>query len=54
MNSSPLSASADDQAGGRQLTRCAWAKGDLYIAYAFMQAVGMVNDHTTDGFRYGG
>jgi DNA-3-methyladenine glycosylase I len=24
------------------------------ICYAFMQAVGMVNDHTTDCFRYGG
>jgi DNA-3-methyladenine glycosylase I len=23
------------------------------ICYAFMQAVGMVNDHTTDCFRYG-
>jgi DNA-3-methyladenine glycosylase I len=23
------------------------------IIYAFMQAVGMVNDHTTDCFRYG-
>jgi DNA-3-methyladenine glycosylase I len=22
------------------------------ISYAFMQAVGMVNDHTTDCFRY--
>jgi DNA-3-methyladenine glycosylase I len=22
------------------------------ICYAFMQAVGMVNDHTTDCFRY--
>jgi len=24
------------------------------ICYAFMQAVGMVNDHTTDCFRYEG
>jgi DNA-3-methyladenine glycosylase I len=24
------------------------------ICYAFMQAVGMVNDHTTDCFRYKG
>ena len=23
------------------------------ICYAFMQATGMVNDHTTDCFRYG-
>jgi DNA-3-methyladenine glycosylase I len=23
------------------------------ICYAFMQAVGMVNDHTTDCFRHG-
>jgi DNA-3-methyladenine glycosylase I len=23
------------------------------ICYAFMQAVGMVNDHTVDCFRYG-
>jgi DNA-3-methyladenine glycosylase I len=23
------------------------------ICYAFMQAVGMVNDHTTNCFRYG-
>jgi len=25
---------------------------DKYICYAFMQAVGMVNDHTIDCFRY--
>jgi DNA-3-methyladenine glycosylase I len=24
----------------------------ITICYAFMQAVGMVNDHTTDCFRY--
>jgi DNA-3-methyladenine glycosylase I len=43
--------------------RCEWCGKDLKkrgfnfagstVYYAFMQAVGMINDHTTDCFRYG-
>ena len=33
--------------------RCPWAKGDEYVAcYAFMQAIGMANDHLVDCFRH--
>jgi len=36
----------------KDLKRCGFNFVGPTICYAFMQAVGMVNDHTTDCFRY--
>jgi 3-methyladenine DNA glycosylase Tag len=36
----------------RDLKRRGFKFAGSTICYAFMQAVGMVNDHTTDCFRY--
>ncbi|WDT80595.1 MAG: DNA-3-methyladenine glycosylase I [Candidatus Manganitrophus sp.] len=36
----------------RDLTKRGFKFVGTKICYSFMQAVGMVNDHTTDCFRY--
>ena len=36
----------------RDLKKCGFSFVGSTICYAFMQSVGMVNDHTTDCFRY--
>jgi DNA-3-methyladenine glycosylase I len=45
--------SAESVAMSRELRRRGFRFCGPTICYAFMQAVGMVNDHTTDCFRYG-
>lgn len=47
----PTSSAASD-AMARDLRRHGFKFVGTTICYAFMQAVGMVNDHTTDCFRY--
>ena len=46
-----------ETAESRAMSKALKARGFRFvgptICYAFMQAVGMVNDHTTDCFRYG-
>jgi DNA-3-methyladenine glycosylase I len=44
---------AESAAMSKDLKRRGFAFVGPTICYAFMQAVGMVNDHTTDCFRYG-
>ena len=44
---------AESDALSRDLGRRGFKFVGSTICYAFMQAVGMVNDHTTDCFRYG-
>jgi DNA-3-methyladenine glycosylase I len=44
---------AESEAMSKDLKRRGFAFVGPTICYAFMQAVGMVNDHTTDCFRYG-
>ena len=44
--------SAESDALSKDLTRRGFKFVGSTICYAFMQAVGMVNDHTTDCFRY--
>lgn len=44
---------AESDAMSRDLKRRGFKFAGSTICYAFMQAVGMVNDHTTDCFRYG-
>jgi DNA-3-methyladenine glycosylase I len=46
-------ASAESQAMSRALSKRGFRFVGPTICYAFMQAVGMVNDHTTDCFRHG-
>ena len=43
---------ADSEALSRDLLRRGFKFVGSTICYAFMQAVGLVNDHTTDCFRY--
>lgn len=43
---------AQSDAMSRELKRCGFKFVGGTICYAFMQAVGMVNDHTTDCFRH--
>ena len=43
---------ADSDALSRDLLRRGFKFVGSTICYAFMQAVGLVNDHTTDCFRY--
>lgn len=43
---------AESDAMSKDLKRRGFAFVGSTICYAFMQAVGMVNDHTTDCFRY--
>ena len=43
---------AEAEAMSRDLKRLGFAFVGPTICYAFMQAAGMVNDHTTDCFRY--
>jgi len=43
---------AESDAMGKDLTRRGFKFVGSTICYAFMQAVGMINDHTTDCFRY--
>jgi DNA-3-methyladenine glycosylase I len=45
--------SRESEAMSRDLTRRGFRFVGPTICYAFMQAVGMVHDHTTDCFRYG-
>ena len=45
--------SAESQAMSRALSKRGFRFVGPTICYAFMQAVGMVNDHTTDCFRHG-
>ena len=45
---------AESDALSRDLLRRRFKFGGSTICYAFMQAVGMVNDHTTDCFRFDG
>ena len=45
--------SAESDALSKDLIRRGFKFVGSTICYAFMQAVGMVNDHTTDCFRYG-
>ena len=45
--------SAESEAMSRDLARRGFRFVGPTICYAFMQAVGMVHDHTTDCFRYG-
>ena len=44
--------SAESDALGKDLKRRGFNFVGSTICYAFMQAVGMVNDHLTDCFRY--
>ena len=44
---------AESDAMSKDLKRRGFAFVGSTICYAFMQAVGMVNDHTTDCFRWG-
>jgi DNA-3-methyladenine glycosylase I len=44
--------SAESDALSKDLTRHGFKFVGSTICYAFMQAVGMINDHTTDCFRY--
>ncbi len=44
---------AESEAMSKDLKRRGFAFVGPTICYAFMQAVGMVNDHTIDCFRYG-
>jgi DNA-3-methyladenine glycosylase I len=44
---------AESDAMSRDLSQRGFRFVGSTICYAFMQAVGMVNDHTTDCFRYG-
>jgi DNA-3-methyladenine glycosylase I len=44
--------SAESKAMSKELKRRGFNFVGSTICYAFMQAVGMVNDHTTDCFRY--
>jgi DNA-3-methyladenine glycosylase I len=44
--------SAESDAMSKELKRRGFTFVGSTICYAFMQAVGMVNDHTTDCFRY--
>ena len=46
------SSSAQSEAMSRELKRRGFKFVGSTICYAFMQAVGMVNDHTTDCFRH--
>jgi DNA-3-methyladenine glycosylase I len=48
----PAYTKASDQMG-KDLKKHAFSFVGSTICYAFMQAVGMVNDHVTDCFRYG-
>ncbi len=48
----PVSTAASN-AMGRELKRRGFKFVGATICYAFMQAVGMVNDHTVDCFRHG-
>lgn len=43
----------ESDAMSRELIKRGFKFAGPTICYAFMQAVGMVNDHTTDCFRYG-
>jgi DNA-3-methyladenine glycosylase I len=43
---------AQSDAMSKDLKKCGFAFVGSTICYAFMQAVGMVNDHRTDCFRY--
>ncbi len=47
------SKSAESEAMSRDLIRRGFQFVGPTICYAFMQAAGLVNDHTTDCFRYG-
>ena len=42
----------ESDAMSKSLKKCGFKFVGSTICYAFMQAVGMVNDHTTDCFRY--
>jgi len=42
----------ESDAMSKDLKKCGFKFVGSTICYAFMQAVGMVNDHTTDCFRY--
>jgi DNA-3-methyladenine glycosylase I len=44
--------SAESDALSRQLSKSGFKFTGSIICYAFMQSAGMVNDHTTDCFRY--
>lgn len=44
---------AESDAMSKALKKAGFTFVGTTICYAFMQAVGMVNDHTTDCFRYG-
>ena len=44
--------SPESDAFSRDLKRRGFTFVGTTICYAFMQAVGLVNDHTTDCFRY--
>lgn len=48
----PQSTSPESDAMSKDLKRRGFTFIGSTICYAFMQAVGMVNDHTTDCFRY--
>ena len=45
--------SPESEAMSKDLKRRGFSFVGPTICYAFMQAVGMVNDHTVDCFRYG-
>lgn len=42
----------ESDAMSKELKRCGFKFVGATICYAYMQAIGMVNDHTTDCFRY--